>query len=66
MDFLSEINWALIAPIMVIQFILVIVALIDWIKIENTRGPKIMWVFIIIFANIIGPILYFIIGRKDD
>lgn len=61
-----DINWGIIAPFLIIQFILVIVALIDWVKIQNTRGPKLMWVFIILFVNIIGPILYFTIGRKDD
>lgn len=61
-----DINWALIAPFLVIQLILMIVALVDWVKINETRGPKIMWIFIIIFINIIGPVLYFIIGRKDD
>lgn len=61
-----DINWGIIAPFLIIQFILMIVALIDWVKIKNTRGPKIMWLFIIFLANIIGPILYFTIGRKDD
>lgn len=60
-----DINWGLVAPFIIIQFILMIVALIDWVKIQNTRGPKIMWLFIILLANIIGPILYFTIGRKD-
>ncbi|MES9736462.1 PLDc N-terminal domain-containing protein, partial [Peribacillus frigoritolerans] len=25
-----------------------------------------LWTLIIIFANTIGPILYFVIGRKDS
>ncbi len=63
---LSSINWALIAPIIVIQLILVVIALIDCIKIEQTRGPKVMWIFIIVIVNIFGPIAYFLFGRRVD
>ncbi len=57
---------ALLAPLIIIQFILVIVALIDLIRVEQTLGPKWMWVLIILFVTTIGPIVYFIIGRKRD
>ncbi|WP_139343287.1 PLD nuclease N-terminal domain-containing protein [Virgibacillus siamensis] len=66
MNLLSEINWAVIAPILIIQFILFIVALVDVIRIERTNGPKWMWVLIILFINIIGPIVYFIFGRRQQ
>lgn len=65
MELLNEINWGIIAPLIVIQIILMIVALIDWVKIEKTNGSKWLWLFIIIFINTIGPILYFIFGRKE-
>ncbi|MNR10587.1 Negative regulatory protein YxlE [compost metagenome] len=61
-----QINWALVAPIMAIQAILVIIALIDLTKTEKTNGPKWMWVLIILFLSIVGPILYFTIGRKHS
>ncbi|WP_268238677.1 PLDc N-terminal domain-containing protein [Lentibacillus kapialis] len=32
----------------------------------KTNGPKWMWALIIIFINIIGPIIYFIFGRRND
>ncbi|GAA0597894.1 PLD nuclease N-terminal domain-containing protein [Virgibacillus siamensis] len=63
---LSDINWAVIAPIIVIQLILFIVALIDLIRIDRTNGPKWMWILIILFINIIGPIVYFIFGRRQQ
>jgi hypothetical protein len=63
---LFEINWALIAPIIVIQLILMVIALIDCVKMEKINGPKIMWIFIIILVNILGPIAYFIFGRRAD
>ncbi|WP_028609450.1 PLD nuclease N-terminal domain-containing protein [Paenibacillus harenae] len=57
---------AIIAPVLVIQLILVIIALVLCAKAEQTRGPKWMWVLIILFANIIGPIAFFIMGRRND
>jgi hypothetical protein len=53
-------------PILVIQVILRIVALIDLVKKPATRGPKWMWALIIIFLNIIGPVIYFVAGRKEE
>jgi hypothetical protein len=66
MELLEGISWGLIAPIFIIQLILLIVSIMDLSRIEKTNGPKLLWVFIIIFINIIGPILYFVIGRRND
>lgn len=63
---LSDINWELLAPIAVLQLTLIIVAVIDFIRNKETNGPRLMWLFIILFIQIIGPILYFIIGRKQS
>jgi hypothetical protein len=65
MDSLSNMLPILI-PILVIQLILLIVSLVDLIRIEKTNGPKWVWVLIILFINIIGPILYFVVGRRND
>lgn len=61
-----EINWSLIAPLIVIQLVLMIVALLDLRKQEETNGSKTVWLFVIILVNTIGPIIYFIFGRKDS
>ncbi|EON74110.1 PLDc N-terminal domain-containing protein [Lysinibacillus sphaericus] len=63
---LAKVPWAVIAPLIVVQLILVVVALIDLRKIHTTNGPKILWVFIILFINLLGPIAYFIVGRKQS
>ena len=55
----------LLIPIILIEFGLLIAALIDLIRRPNTRGPKWMWVLIIFFVNFIGPIIYFVIGREE-
>ncbi|MBG9691852.1 Negative regulatory protein YxlE [Lysinibacillus sphaericus] len=65
MEELAKVPWAVIAPLIVVQLILMIVALIDLRKTQTTNGPKILWVFIILFTNIIGSIAYFIVGRKQ-
>lgn len=61
-----EINWALIAPLIVLQFILMAFALVSCLRQEETRGPKWVWILIILAGNLLGPILYFVIGRKND
>jgi len=53
-------------PLILIQLGLVIFALIDLIRREKTRGPKWVWVLIILFLNFLGPILYFVVGREDE
>jgi hypothetical protein len=62
---MENINIALIAPLFIIQLILMVVALLDLRKIHATNGPKWMWILIIVFVNTIGPIIYFIAGRKN-
>ena len=55
----------LILPLIVLQLALMIVALTDLIRREKTRGPKWMWAIIILLGELLGPILYFIIGRVE-
>lgn len=66
MEELAKVPWAIIAPLLVVQFILLIVALIDLRKIHATNGPKILWVFIILFTSFFGSVAYFIVGRKQS
>lgn len=66
MEQLANINWALVAPLFIVQAILAIVALIDIARIHATNGPKWVWVLVVIIINTIGPIIYFIFGRKTS
>lgn len=63
---LASIPWMLILPLIIVQLILVVVALVDLVKVPNTNGPKWMWAVIIVIVNIIGPIVYFIVGRRNE
>jgi NADH:ubiquinone oxidoreductase subunit 2 (subunit N) len=65
MGLLEGINWALFLPLIILQVILLIVALIDLVKNDDTNGPKWVWALVIVFVNIIGPILYFVFGRRN-
>jgi hypothetical protein len=53
-------------PVILIEIILLIFALRDLVKQQATRGPKWMWVIIILFVQIVGPIVYFLVGRKEE
>jgi hypothetical protein len=56
----------LLIPLFLIQLTLMTVALIDLSKREKTRGPKWMWILIVVFVNMIGPIVYFVVGREEN
>ncbi len=56
----------LLIPLFLIQLGLMIAALVDLIKREKTKGPKWMWIIIVVFVNMIGPIIYFVIGREEE
>ncbi len=55
----------LLIPILIIELGLLTFALVDLIRRPKTRGPKWVWVLVIIFINFIGPIIYLIAGRDD-
>ncbi|MFB1100816.1 PLDc N-terminal domain-containing protein [Terribacillus sp. JSM ZJ617] len=56
----------LLLPVILIQFLLLVIALISCIRAEETLGPKWAWILIIFCISIIGPILYFVIGQRKD
>ena len=64
MDSLSELIPFLI-PVILLQIGLMIVALVDLIRRERTRGPKWAWALVIVFINIIGPVVYLLFGRGE-
>jgi hypothetical protein len=59
---------ALIAPIIVIQLGLMIAALVDLERDERRvrGGSKLVWALVIVFVNVVGPILYFVAGREES
>ena len=55
----------LLIPVVILEFGLMIAALIDLIKREKTKGPKWVWILVIVLINLFGPIVYFLVGRDE-
>jgi hypothetical protein len=56
----------LLIPVLVLQLGLMVFALIDLNKRTATRGPKWVWVLVIVLVNLFGPLIYLLFGRQDD
>ncbi len=57
----------ILLPVIILQFMLAIIALIHVLKHPNYRfGNKIMWILVVLFIQIIGPICYFAFGRGEE
>jgi len=57
----------LIAPLLIIELVLLVIALVDLIRRQEVRYlPKWGWALIILFISMIGPIAYLILGRQES
>ncbi len=54
-------------PVVILQLILALIGLISLAKAapQSIRGPKWVWVLVILFGNIVGSITYFAVGRRE-
>ncbi|WP_316568714.1 PLD nuclease N-terminal domain-containing protein [Neobacillus sp. YIM B06451] len=59
------IGLGILLPIMLIQLVLLVIAIVDLIRTEETNGPKWVWALVILVFSFIGPIVYFIFGRRN-
>ena len=59
--------WQIIVLLIVILLGILptIIALIDILKSEFKGNNKIVWVLVVLLANFLGAILYFLIGKKQ-
>jgi uncharacterized protein YacL len=54
-------------PIAVIEFGLLIAALVHILRHNSYRiGNRVLWIIISVVLGIIGPVLYFVIGKGDE
>jgi hypothetical protein len=53
-------------PIVLLQLGLMIYCLLDLSRREKTRGPRWMWALIIVFGELIGPVVYLVLGRIEE
>ncbi len=66
MDILMN-NLPILMPLFVAQIVFGLIALVHVLKHPHYRfGNKVMWAFIVMIVNIIGPIVYFIFGRGEE
>lgn len=56
----------LFIPIIIIEYGLMIFALVQAVRHEVSYLPRWGWILIIVLINIIGPIVFLIAGRKKD
>ena len=54
-------------PLIVLQLILIGTALYDLTRPERRvrGGSKLVWGLVIVFGQLLGPLLYFLVGRED-
>ncbi len=57
-----------VIPLVVVQIALMVLALRDLIRPERQvlGGSKVLWALIIILGELIGPLVYFVVGRKES
>ncbi|SHI58314.1 Phospholipase_D-nuclease N-terminal [Clostridium cavendishii DSM 21758] len=54
-------------PIIIVEFSLMLAAVVHILKHDKFKiGNKVIWIIVSVFIQIIGPILYFTIGRSDE
>jgi hypothetical protein len=54
----------ILIPLVLVQFILMVTALVSLIKKPNPWNDKILWLLLILLVNLIGPIIYFAVGAN--
>jgi hypothetical protein len=57
----------LIIPLLVLQLVLVGIGLFDLTRLERRvrGGNKLVWGLVIVFGQLLGPLVYFFVGRED-
>lgn len=55
-----------IIPLIILQFAVQVYALVDLYRRGGARSNTPVWVVVIVLGQLIGPIAYFVLGRKED
>jgi len=56
-----------LVPLIILEAALLLVALIDLARRKHVAGGnKLIWVAVILLIQYIGPVIYFIAGRKEE
>ena len=52
-------------PVVILDLCLIAWALVDWARRPRTKGPKWVWLLVILFVSTFGPIIYLVFGREE-
>jgi phospholipase D-like protein len=57
----------LVAPLIAIELVLVVFALVDLLRPERrvAGGNKLVWALVILLIGTIGPLVYLLVGRRE-
>lgn len=56
-----------LVPVMLVELILAVTALIHVLKHPKYRfGSRVLWIVVVLFFQIIGPVVYFIFGKGEE
>ncbi|MDC7287849.1 PLD nuclease N-terminal domain-containing protein [Blautia schinkii] len=59
--------WPFLVPYMVVELVLAITALVHVLRHPHYRfGNKVIWIFVVLLLQIIGPVVYFVFGRGEE
>lgn len=65
-DFLKE-NLPIFLPLIILELLLMITAVGHILKHPNYRfGNKVLWLFVVVVIQIVGPVVYFVFGRGEN
>lgn len=64
------ISLAIFGPLLITIFIMLalllpLIALIDILRSEFKGNDKIVWILVVLLANLVGTLIYFMIGRNQ-
>lgn len=59
--------WPFLVPYAIVEFALAITALVHVLRHPHYRfGNKVIWIFVVLLLQIIGPVVYFVFGRGEE
>jgi hypothetical protein len=56
----------LLVPIFLVELVLMAIAILDLVRRQKTHGPKWVWALVIFLVQMIGPIVYLVMGREEE
>ncbi len=56
---------AIMLSVIFVLMLIPVIALVDIVRSKFEGNDKLIWVLIVLFLNIIGTILYFLVGRNQ-